>query len=424
MSFGLKSLFATTLVTLALVTGTVHADPGYKTYFNHLDRAWAVGSIELFRPLTYRNGELLAFSGKFSEVTYAKHGRVSTVFLIDELKSGRTESRFKTEVAIYAPIGVLPQYTYWRENLPKTPHHTVLGGSRNIFTGDEVPKVRAVTESYVAGMKAKMPRKAELKMKAVVGALHSGIPRLRADAAQYLFHSGTQHKFMTDETDKRLRAFITDDSASDEKAGDDRRTVIDAAGKWNMERTAPALERLVAADGDLSGAALEALERLGKPRSGAQLLKLAAAKSVSVRVYVAGERAERAEELKAWDETKALVSSDAPVEIRQAAAAGLGRSGDAKAVALLATALDRGDAASRVAAAGLASIGSSAAVEALKYAVLKGPREARGGAVIGLSEVRECTACIEFLDEQFENHPDDDVRQLIRAVTLRPAKKH
>ena len=390
------------------------AATGYKTFFHHLDRAWAVGEIDMFRPMEFRDGRLLAFPAKVADLTYSRKGRVSSLLIIDELRTAADRPHFEASKPIFAAIAVLPEHSYWRDNLPRTPRHTVLGGLRDVFTGDEIAKVKPIAATYTSAFKEPMPRKAELKLDAVSAALGAGIERLSADAAEYLLISGSQHSAMSTKAREAVSAFLRSRDPLH-----DRLKVIDAIDHWKMKEFVSVLEELGKSDSGSSAAALRALDTLGKPRTPEQLASLLRARTDEVRAYAAGIRAERADELNAWGDTEKVLRGD-DVTLKQAVAAGLGRSGSEKAVALLSNALRQGGDITRAAASSLAKIGSPEAVKVLEAGVTAGVPEARTASVIALAEVAHCKDCWSFLNEQFSKTEDDRVRRLIRALTARP----
>lgn len=411
-----SSIGSILLVLVALpLCAAAAGSQGYDTVFAHEERSWATGEIVLEKPLHFRDGKLLAYPGKITEVLYAKRGQPRNILLVYEPAAGAPEV-FHPGVPFVAALEVLSKHKYWRDNLPTIPRHGVLGGVRNVFAGKDLEPAKKVLAAYGAALKEKMPRRNELKAAALVDALFSGVDRLRQDAAEHIRQGHVGSHYFTEPSQKRLAEFVTGDS--DEG---DRGRIVEAAGKYKLEFLAPALEKLASGDGPLAAKALAALTAMGKPRSGPQLEKLSTSKAVGVRAFALAALAETAPRGDSLERCRAELAGDDDVEVRRAVAEGLGRSGAKEAVPMLNDALLRGDEASRAAADALAAIGSDEAIDALKHAVREGPSEAAIGSVVAISRVRNCDDCVAFMAEQYKSHPDEGIRKLIALVVGKDA---
>ena len=400
---------ATLFAVLCFVRPAHAQEP--QTYFDYLDKAWAVGEVNVTKPLKFREGKLLAFPGRIVDLIYARVGRPRGLMLIHELRGA--EPPIDHESAFFVPIGLLPQYSYWRDNLPKTPHHEILGGRRYIFKGTEIEEAKRLTRPFTDTLARKRVDRWPGQAAAVTEALHSTLAVLREDAVRYLVAHPEVARAMRPDTVKRLGEFATGDHPEEE-----RMQVIAAAAVAGLEEIALTLEALAEKDDAVAAQALAGLERLGRPRATQYLLGRRDAGAAVVRTYVAEALGARgAEDTQAFEAALATLASDEPAEVRVGAARGLGRSRIDRAIDPLAAALMKGDPVSRSAGLALAEIGGPEAASALERAVVEGPSDAKVAAVLAMGEVRSnCPGCESFLRAQHEKHPDQAIRDLSGIV--------
>lgn len=404
--------FAFALLLLLSAAGAARADRP-KTYFDYIERAWACAEAELRRPLTFRDGLVLAFPGTLVDVVYARHGRPQSILLVEELVSKDDASPVKEGDRFFAPIQVLPQHSYWRDNLPNTPRHGVLGGRRYIFKGDDLRPAKELTRAYSATLAMKMPERRTRQQAVIVDALTSKVKVLQEDALRRLTTFPVPAEQYDKATIERLGQYAKSDAPPA-----DRAAVVAMAGPAGMKGLVPDLEALAQNDDIVAAGALESLDVLGAPRSTEVLVALLDAKTLEVKRYAAQRLGERAaKEAPVAERVGQLLRSDDDPSVRAAAATGLGSTDDPAMLDLLQGALARGDEASRAAALAIAKIDSERSAEILQKAILDGPNEAKVGSVLALIEVRgPCKGCLEFLKEQHESHPDAAVRDLIGIV--------
>jgi hypothetical protein len=407
----IRALFLVALLLLSSV-GSARADRP-KTYFDYIERSWACAEVELQKPLTFRNGLVLAYPGTLVDVAYARHANPRSIFLIEELASNDDKSPVAEGERFFAPIQVLPDHSYWRDNLPNSPRHGVLGGRRYIFKGNDAVVAKALTKAYGESLKLKMPEKRIRQQAVIVDALTSSVQVLREDALRHLTTVPVPAKHYDEATIARLGAYIKGDAPLENRA-----QIAAIVGRAEMRSLIPDLESLGKQDDGVAASALRSLELLGAPRSTDVLIQLLLKKNEELRRYAAFELGERsAADSPAYERIEELLGSDDDAEVRGAGASGLGASGSVRALAPLRTALERGDAASRPAAQGIAKIGGEKAVDTLKKAIESGASEARVAAVLAMVEMRGgCEHCAEFLREQKESNPDAAVRDLIGIV--------
>ena len=404
--------FVSLLLLLLGLAGTAVADRP-KTYFDYVERAWACADIELRKPLAHRDGLVLAYPGTLLDVAYSRHGKPQSILLIEELTSKEDTSPVAEGERFFAPIQVLPEHSYWRDNLPSTPRHGVLGGRRYIFKGDDAAAVKELTKAYAESFKMDMPEKRMKQQAVIVGALNSSVKVLREDAIRRLTTLPVPAKQYDEATIRRLGDYVK----SDAPAGD-RAQIAAVIGQAEMKTLVPDLELLAKNDDVVAASALRSLEELDAPRSTDVLLELLKKKTIEVRGYAAHELGERsAIDAAAYARAAELVASNDDATVRGACAMGLGASGKAEALTPRRTALARGDGASRPAAAAIARIGGKPAAEILKETIKSGPSEAQVASVLAIVEMQGgCDDCAEFLREQKESNPDAGVRDLIGIV--------
>ncbi|MFQ5477991.1 MAG: HEAT repeat domain-containing protein [Candidatus Binatia bacterium] len=380
-----------------------------KTFYDYLERAWAVGEVRLSAPMKFRDGKLLAFPGQITDLAYAKVGKPRSILLIHEVREAEAEPLFEAGTVFVGPINLLPRYSYWRDSLPNTPHHQVPGGRRYVFTAEDAAPALEIAKSYTAALGMKMPRKAVEKVTVQVRGLGSGVRVIVEDSARELAANNVLSRDLNEESLEALLAFVKSGNYQEERV-----LLVEAMGFYSVDKAAERLEKLASRDDEVGAAALLALERLKRPRSTGRLLALLDATTLEVRIYAAetlGRRVGEDENARAG--VLALLESDAQDRVRGAAALGMGSSGWQDGLGVLRKALYRGDGASRAAAMGLARLDTEEAAETLMDAVVKGPDEAMVGSVAAMVKLSHCPGCAAFLADQYKSHEEEGIRDLI-----------
>jgi hypothetical protein len=400
------------LLSLLGIAGAASADRP-KTYFDYIERSWVCADVELRKPIEHRDGLVLAYPGTLVDVAYSRHANPQSILLIEELTSKEDKSPVTAGEPFFAPIQVLPEHSYWRDNLPNTPRHGVLGGRRYIFRGEDAAAAKVLTKAYAESFKLDMPEKRMKQQAVIVGALTSTVKVLREDAIRRLTTLPVPAKQYDDATIRRLGDYVKSDAPAS-----DRAQIATVIGQAGMKTLIPDLEGLAKNDDLVAARALQSLDELGAPRSTEVLLDLLSKKTLEVRSYAAHELGVRsARDEQAYARAAELVASSDDPAVRGACAMGLGSAGKKQALTPLRAALDRGDAASRPAAAAIARIGGREAGEILKDTIRSGQSEAQVAAVLAMVEMSgDCENCAEFLLEQKTSNPDAGVRDLIGIV--------
>jgi HEAT repeat protein len=415
----MKRFLAFASVLLAALPGVAGADRP-KTYFDYVERAWASAEIELRSPMTYRDGFVLAYPGTLIDVVQARQGRPQSILLVEELTSKDDTSPVKEGERFFAPLQVLPDHSYWRDNLPATPRHGVLGGRRYIFSGTDLAPAKELTKAYAATLALEMPERRIRQQALIVDTLSSSVKVLREDAVRRLTSLPVPAKQYDDKTIRRLAEY-----AKGNAVAADRASIVQVMGQAGMTAAIPDLQLLAQRDDVVGASALDALEALGQHRSTDGLVPLLDAKTPEVRAVAARELGEvGSKDAAAFARVSALLASDDLPAVRSAASKGLGTSEDPGAFDALDKAMLRADGASRDAAAAIAAIGGDRAVTLLKSGIVDGSGEAQVAALMALVNVKgACPDCAAFLREQKESHPEAAVRDLI-SVLLELNVKH
>ena len=407
------------LLLAASAPATAATGNAPKTVFEHAGRAWAVATVVLGRPLQYRDGKLRAFPSRIVDLMAAARGEPRNVMLVYEVAADEMEKPFFNENdEIFGPIELLPEHSYWRDNLPPTPRHAIAGGRRNVFRGEEIAEARRVLKPYLDAYARKGRERIPGEIAAVAAALDTTVPRLREDAVQFLLARAELGQQFPDAARPAIAGYLAGPAPAPERA-----RLIEAVGKAKFEAIAPNLEALAGGNDEVAVAALAALENMGRPVASERVRSMLESGNEHQRAYAAERIARNAEsDPAALQRATALMEPAEPQKVRIAAATGLGASGSKGAVAPLAAAVRRGDSASRAAAMALASIGGEEAGSALKAALLEGKGETAAAAVHGLRVIRGCQDCTRVLAEQHEKHPEQGVRKLIAVALEMPAK--
>ncbi len=395
-----------------LAPGRADASPP-KTLFDYVLSSWAVAKAVPSRELKYRQGQLLGYPTDLVDVIYARRGKPRSIFLVYEKQGDGDETPFEVGKPFLAPFGLLPQYKYWRDNLPNVPHQQVLGGKRYVFEGDDIERVAAVVRKFTATFTLTGKKRLAAAAEVVAEALDSPVEVVAEDAARYLATKPANLALLGEEGRKRVASYLTSD-----RDGELVASLAEAVGRAHVESLKPALEEVAAGHTLKAASALVALELMGHPRSTEHLIERLDDPSEAVRSYAArilGTRA--AADEKARDAALRVVVGDDSVSVRSAAATGLGLSGYKGAINALGRALERGDDVAHPAALALAKFREPKAWRLLEDAVLEGRGEAPAAAVVALGQAADaCGECARFLREQRKEHPQKAIRDLIEIV--------
>lgn len=416
--------FSVLALLLGAATTAAALPPPRKTLFHEAEKAWAVGTVALGTPMGFREGKVLVFPSIFSDLLWAPEGaKPRNLMVVYEVPHDEREApAFKRNEHIFAPIRLLPENSYWRDNLPNTRRHEVAGGKRFAFRGEEIPEVRKHLEAYLAAVDTKGLERWKGQVRAVAASLGSPVTVLREEAAAWVSGYPSLARDVGEDALADIAAYLAGEAPAEEKG-----SVVDALAAAKVEGLGPVLSKLAERDDATGAAALRGLEALGQGPTTDRLVALSASASPEMRVHAATALGRRsADDDKAFERAKALLESPSELPVvRGAVVRGLGEAGGERVVAVLGEEVGRGDSMSRAAGEALASIGGPASFAVLSRIVVEKKGEAALAAAAGLGQMKACPECAGFLHEQHEKHPDETVRNLIAVVLELPAEhKH
>jgi len=411
---------ALVFVIVAAVSVSAAGPNEPKTVFDQAQHAWAVGSVTLGTPMAFRNGRVLAFPTQIHDLLWAKQGEPRNLMLVYEVPAAEVDKPFfETGDVFFAPIQLLPEHSFWRDNLPNTPHHGIAGGRRNVFRGDEIAEARRVLERFLKAGEIKGKGRWGAELDAVAQALSSSVPRLIEDAVSSLSTSTRLAGDFPVSAVEPVSRFLEGPRPEAE-----RTQLIDALARSKVTAMAAELRKLSGGTGALAAAAMVALDQMGSGASQPRLMELSRSPSDEVRAYAARRLGDdRSGEKESFERALALLDPAQPPIVRQSAAGGLGWPGNLRAIEPLQAALMKGDAVAQVSAESLAAIGGERAGKALEQALVSGPAEAAAAAVDSLRHVEGCSDCRKILLEQHTKHPEKGIRDLIGAALELPSRE-
>lgn len=414
----MRKILVLALLCLTILVGPAHAASGpdqSATVYQLAEKSWAVGTMVLGTPLPFREGKVLVFPTQISDLLWAPNQtKPRNLMLVYEVGSHEKDKPFfQSGDEIFAPIRLLPDHSYWKDNLPATRRHAVAGGRRYAFRGADAVEAKKILAAYLTATDIRTAERWSTQVAAVAAGLGSPVAVLREDSVAYL----SAYPFLARDVDAKalpaIEAFLAGDAPIEQKT-----TLASALVAAKAVQIQPMLTRLSSRDDATGALALSGLDHLGEVFPTDRLLALSRASSPEVRAYAAAALGRRAgTDEAAFARAKELLDSAAePVAVRAAAADGMGVSAGEKACAVLAAATARGDEGSRGAAKALAASGNPKAGELLVDVLKSTDGEAAIAAVAALGQMKSCIPCETALREQHKSHKDESVRDLIGVV--------
>ncbi len=380
-----------------------------KTVFEYAVESWALGTVKLSVPLHYRDGKLLAFPARITELVRATRGNPQNLMYIHEVWESDDKPFFERGDVFFAPIKLLPQYSYWRDNLPLTRRHQAAGGRRYIFRGDDIPEAKRILTAYTEAVALGSKEGDRRALLVVLEALSSKNAVLRQDAVAYLAKTdGLAERFPKNGA-AAFKAFVLSDAPESERVA-----VTAIAGEKKLAALVGELRSLADRDDRVGAAAVVSLKQLGKPLGKQEILDRTKGQTAELRAAAYGGLAGMVD---ADEAVRGLFSkvlaSDESEGVRKAAIDALSGTHSTVVVPILVAAMKRLDGASSAAAEALGVIGGTEAVDALKSALIAGPDAATIGVISALNSTPGCTDCSTFLLRQNREHADEDLRKMI-----------
>jgi hypothetical protein len=409
---------ALTAATLLLASGPVCAglQPETLTLFDHAQRSWGVGTIHVSKPLAFRDGKLLVFPAQFTDLLWAPDGsKPRNMMIVHEPwpDDDKDKPFLSDKDDFFAPILLLPEHAFYKDNLPPTPRHQIAGGRRYVFRGEQIPEVRKILEAWFKASDAKGANRFREKVVAVASALESTIPYVREDAVTWFTVYPTLARDFDDRALPSVKAYLAGSAPAEEKA-----KLIDALVAAKIESVKPLVQEQAKANDASGAAALRAIAESGERKSTDELLTMSRATSVDVQAYALEQIGARAgTEDAAFARCKEVLDQvTSPTKLMHGCLRGL-RHAKGKAVNdLLVFVVERGDSGSREAALALAGSNSPETVAELTRILKEKTGEPAIAAAMGLARTSGCEACAEELEEQHHDHKDEMVRNVIGVL--------
>ncbi|RMF24999.1 MAG: hypothetical protein D6760_02060, partial [Deltaproteobacteria bacterium] len=281
------------LLCLAAIAMCLRAVPAGadepNTIFENLSRCWAAAEARPARVIKYRDGSLLGIPTDMVDVVYARKGKPRSFFLVYEKKSADEKLPFEVGEHYFALFHMLPQYAYWRDNLPNVPRHEIMGGKRYVFRGDDIEQAKAIVRRYTETFTLRGRQRLVAAAGVVVDALESPLAVISEDAARHLTKRPNELAMLDDGARERLSKFLLGERDDPAVVG-----LVEAIGRGKAEKLVPVLERLAAGHTNKAAAALRALDALGKAPATAALIERLEDQNEEVRAAAAYTLALRA----------------------------------------------------------------------------------------------------------------------------------
>lgn len=418
LALSLSFLFLGPLSALALVPAE------QRTLFHEAESAWAVGTFRLGGPMEFRDGQIVAFPSQIIDLLWAPDGaKPRNLMLVHELAGDEKEKPFLQKGdEIFALIKLLPEHSYWKDNLPSTRRHAVVGGRRYVFRGEQIPAVRAILDAYLQAFQSKGRSRWTGEIHAVFSALGSTIPVVREDAVRYLVIYPTLARDFEGSKMPLVDAYLKGDAPAPEKA-----QLVHTLIAAKLSGLQPVLGAMAVRQ-DASGAvALAGLAELGEVPPVSELVKLSQSPSVEVQSFAAGQLARQ---VGVSDEAHKRVSEilgddKASLAVQAAAIGGLAAASDDAAVDLLGSQLQLGGTNCRIAGEALGRVAGEKASSILILTLKEKDGEAAIAAAMGLKRNTSCAECRATLLAQYKAHKDESVREFIGVLLEVPLEhKH
>ena len=386
-----------------------------RTLFHEDEIAWAVGTISLGKPMDFRDGQVLAFPTQIVDLLWAPDGtKPRNLMLVHDVAKGEKEKPFLQKGdEIFCPIKLLPEHSYWKDNLPNTRRHSVAGGRRYMFRGKEIPEVRAILDAYLKAFQSHGRERWTGEVEAVANALGSTIPVVREDAVRYFQIYPTLARDFEPAALPAVESYLKGDAQAQEKE-----QLIHALVLAKVPGLEPILQTLAARQDGTGAAALGGLAESGIVPSVEELLTLSNSSSVEVKAFAVFQLARQAgTSAEALKRVVDLLEDDkTAAAVQTAAVEGLVVSANDAAVVVLGAQLRRGGTNSRIAGDALGRIGGPKSAQILMVTLKEGKGEAAIAAAMGLGRSTTCAECHALLVEQHESHEDQSVRDFIGVL--------
>jgi hypothetical protein len=248
------------LVLLATsASAEIHSQ--HHTLYDLAEHSWAVGVVMLGHPLTFREGKVLAFPSQIDDLVWAPKGtKPRNLMFVYEVGTDEKDHPYFNEHDVFlAPIRLLPEHSYWKDNLPNTPRHDLAGGRRYAFRGNDIPEVKKVLAEFLTASDKHGLEGQKAELRAVVGGLGSPVAVVREDSVRFLADFPTLQRDFEDAEVPAVSNYLASRAPTEGK-----QTLVDALTKAKVMSMKPALTELAKRNDAIGALALRGLTNLGE----------------------------------------------------------------------------------------------------------------------------------------------------------------
>ncbi len=231
------------------------------TIYDFAKTAWGIGTVRVGEPISHRDGKLLVYPATLKDRIGPDADRPANLMLVHEVGEGDSaQAGYRSEEEFFALIRWLPENSYWRDNLPNTPRHQVLGAPRYVFRGEDIVAVRERLKPFVDTLAMKGAARWKAEIAAVLAGLNCGDALFRDDAVLYLGRFKRLDVYFSQEHVAPLAAFLDSDAPAEKRAA-----VVSSVGANRLVLMVPKLEKIAESDSDIADVARQALSTIRTP---------------------------------------------------------------------------------------------------------------------------------------------------------------
>jgi len=202
---------------------------------------------------------VLAFPSTVDELLWApKKTKPRNLMFVYEVPDAEKDHPVYNEHDVFfAPIRLLPEHAYWKDNLPNTRRHDV-AGRRYVFRGDEIAEAKKILGGFLPATELHGRDRWTGEIRGVVAALGAHNAVLREDAVAFLSTCPQLKVGFEDADVSAVAAYLAGDAPAAEKT-----RLIDAAAAANLTALKPTFDELAKRTDTVGAAARKAADRLG-----------------------------------------------------------------------------------------------------------------------------------------------------------------
>jgi len=394
------------LATLAGLAGTSPAKAAPVFALAHDSTLVLRGVVDDVK--SYRNDAFLVFTITPRTVLKGPAKAGVPIQLVEERVFGSEPPYFAKGAETLVFAVPLPSYSYYRQSLPPGEYWQWTDRHDNAqqIAALADPEVADAVRAYLAVEHTPESAAAEIGR-----LLASASPRVRSDALDAVEH----HPDVAAALDRSAMAPLVALFGEERVPVAERGAMLVRLARAGAPGSVVLAEPLVSKPGPLQAPAIEAMVALQRPLPEARLLEWSRSEDPALRLAALRGLA-RSRSRAALDRFAEVAASEKDPEVRSGAITALAQDGDAMAIPILVTVLDRDDTREVLAATnGLVRIGGEQAVAALSQALRHGSAKTAMAAAYALKAMQRADAEA-ILREQREQHPDPEVRRAIKMA--------